>query len=231
MPTSVWRSRGLLTALSILVTLLVPVALVLVSVRLVMTETYLALEYNKPDFPPDIYGFTLADRLHYAPYAVQYLLSNAGIDYLADLKMPDGGRFFNERELSHMADVKKVTQAALGVLGAALVLLALIGAVLVRSAEGRRALRQGLFGGGLLMLAILVGLLLFIAVNWDSFFTDFHELFFASGTWVFAYSDSLIRLFPVRFWQDTALTVGGLSAFGAALLMAGVWWWARRERG
>jgi integral membrane protein (TIGR01906 family) len=230
MPTSVRRSRGLLTALSILVTLLVPVALVLVSVRLVMTETYLVLEYNKPDFPPDFYGFTLADRLHYAPYAVQYLLSSAGIDYLGDLKMPGGGRFYNDRELAHMEDVKKVTQAALGILGAALVLLALIGVALVRSAEGRRALRQGLFGGGLLMLAILAGLLLFIIVNWDSFFTDFHELFFASGTWVFDYSDSLIRLFPVRFWQDAALTVGGLSAFGALLLMAATWWWARRER-
>ncbi len=231
MPTSVRRRRGWLTALSILVTLLVPVALVLVSVRLVMTETYLVLEYNKPDFPPDFYGFTLADRLHYAPYAVQYLLSNAGIDYLGDLKLPDGGRFYNGRELAHMEDVKKVTQAALGLLGVALVLLALVGAVLARSADGRRALRQGLFGGGLLMLAILAGLLLFIVVNWDSFFTDFHELFFANGTWVFDYSDSLIRLFPVRFWQDTALTVGGLSAFGALLLMAAAWWWARRERG
>lgn len=231
MSSSIWRTRWLLTSVSILVTLLVPVALVLIGVRLVMTETYLVLEYNKPDFPPDFYGFTLADRLHYAPYAVQYLLGNAGIEYLGDLKMPNGGPFYNERELSHMVDVKMVTQAALGVLGLTLVVLALIGVVLVRTAEGRRAFRQGMFGGGLLMLAILAALLVFIVVNWDSFFTGFHELFFASGTWVFEYSDSLIRLFPVRFWQDAALTVGGLSAFGALLLMAGAWWWARRERG
>ena len=223
-------SSRLLPWLSILVALLVPVVLVLTGVRLIMTETYLNIEYNKPDFPPDFYGFTLADRLHYAPYAVQYLVNGASIEYLGNLQFPDGGRFYNERELAHMVDVKKVTQAALLVWGVALALLILCVVLQASSAQGRRGLQLGLFSGGLLMLLILAGLLAFILLNWDSFFTDFHELFFANGTWVFEYSDSLIRLFPVRFWQDTALTLGGLSGLGAVLLMAGSWWSARRSR-
>ncbi len=32
------------------------------------------------------------------------------------------------------------------------------------------------------------------------------------GTWVFSYSDTLIRLFPLPFWQDAGLIVAGGSA-------------------
>jgi integral membrane protein (TIGR01906 family) len=56
-------------------------------------------------------------------------------------------------------------------------------------------------------------------VAWDTFFTAFHQLFFAGGTWVFAYSDTLIRLFPEQFWFDAALTVGGLTLLGALALL------------
>jgi integral membrane protein (TIGR01906 family) len=210
--------------LSLLLTLVVPVLLVLIGIRLLTIETYLRLEYAKPDFPPDDYGFTVEDRLHYGPYAVQYLTSNAGIDYLAALTFPDGAPFFNERELEHMVDVKKVMQVAFGVLGATLMFFAVIVAVLSRSADGRAALRQGLFSGGLLMIVILLGLLGYVLINWDTFFTQFHSLFFAPGSWQFAFSDSLIRLYPVRFWQDAALTIGGLCALSALVLMGGSWW-------
>jgi integral membrane protein (TIGR01906 family) len=218
-----------LRLLSILVTLAVPVLLVLISVRLVMTESYLWLEYNKPDFPPDPFGLTLADRLRYAPYTVQYLTGSAGIDTLRDLTDPEGNRLFSERELSHMVDVKMVARVAFAVLGVTIILFTLLSVALSASPEGHLALRQGLFSGGLLMLAILVSLLLALFLNWDAVFTQFHELFFASGSWVFEYSDALIRLFPVHFWQDAALTVGGLSGAGAVLMMAGVWWWERRS--
>jgi len=214
--------------LSILVTICVPILLVLISVRLVMSEPYLQIEYNKPDFPPDSYGFTQADRLRYAPYAVQYLINDAGIDYLGKLTFPDGTPFYNQRELQHMVDVKVVTRAAFGVLGGTLILLAILVAILIRTPDGRRALQQGLFSGGLLMLAILAALLIYIVVNWNGFFDQFHEVFFAEGSWQFFYSDSLIRLFPVRFWQDAALTIAALSGGGAILLIVAAWGWSRR---
>jgi integral membrane protein (TIGR01906 family) len=215
--------------LSILVTIAVPVLLVLISVRLVMTDTYLQLEYNKPDFPSDDYGFTLQDRLHYAPFALQYLLGSDGIDYLGKLKFADGRPLYNDRELEHMVDVKNVFRGALLALGVTLLIFSISLSILMRSPAGLRALRLGLFSGGLLMLAILGGLVLMLLINWDAFFDGFHDLFFAAGTWTFDYSDTLIRLFPIRFWQDAALTIGGMSAAGALLLIGGSWWWARRD--
>src|SRR5438552_15740472 len=115
--------------LSILVTLVVPVLLVMLCVRLVMTDTYLQLEYNKPDFPPDGYGFSLQDRLHYAPFALNYLLGSDGIDYLGKLTFPDGRPLYGERELQHMVDVKKVFTGVLIVLSVTVLIFAVLLAV------------------------------------------------------------------------------------------------------
>src|SRR6185436_17098772 len=93
--------------LSWLVALLVPLALIGLGLRTLLTPLFLRIEYNMPYFPPDQYGFTKEDRLKWAPYALNYLVNSADISYLADLKFEDGTSLYNERELSHMADVKR----------------------------------------------------------------------------------------------------------------------------
>ncbi len=213
---------------AIVVTLAVPVCLALGSIRLLMTSGYLSIEYHKADFPPDDYGFTLEDRLRYGVYAIDYLTNSADISYLGNLTFPNGQPFFNSRELQHMADVKRVTQAAFTVGWAVLALLALLALLMTRSASGRAALRTGLFGGAALTLGLLAALAAGVLLAWETFFTRFHELFFANGTWQFEYSDSLIRLYPERFWQDAALTIGGLSAVGALAILIGCTVWVRR---
>jgi uncharacterized membrane protein len=50
----------------------------------------------------------------------------------------------------------------------------------------------------------------------------FHNVFFEPGTWKFLFSDTLIRLFPQRFWQDLFLIVGGLSLVGGLALGIGL---------
>jgi integral membrane protein (TIGR01906 family) len=216
--------------LSMVITLAIPILRAMIRVRLIMTPSYLSFEYNKADFPPDNYGFTTADRLHYAPFAIEYLMSNQEIQYLGDLVQPDGRQFYDERELTHMVDVKKAMQAAFGVLGLVVLLVAIIFTPLSTTYEGRQALRQGIFSGGLLTLIILAGLTIFVVGYWEQFFADFHSLFFSEGTWVFNFSDSLIRLFPVRFWQDAAITIGIMSGVSALAIMGLAWLWARRDQ-
>src|SRR5258708_24984560 len=135
------RSKTALTILSVLVALLVPVLLVLISVRLVMTETYLRLEYNKPDFPPDSYGFSLADRLYFGPIALQYLLGDQGIGSLGNLTFRDGRPMYTERDLQHMVDVKNVLRATLLAMGIAFVLFAIAVIIFIRTDDRRQALR------------------------------------------------------------------------------------------
>ncbi len=96
-----------LNILSWLVAILVPLALIGLGLRVLLTPLFLQIEYNMPYFPPDEYGFTKEDRLKWAPYALDYLVNSADISYLGDLKFDDGTPLYNERELSHMEDVKQ----------------------------------------------------------------------------------------------------------------------------
>ncbi|HSJ87434.1 MAG TPA: hypothetical protein VK909_09525, partial [Anaerolineales bacterium] len=82
--------------LSWLVTLLIPFALIGLAIRVLLSPIFYKIEYNMPYFPPDEYGFTKADRLKWAPYAVNFLVSNADISYLGDLKFDDGTPLYNE---------------------------------------------------------------------------------------------------------------------------------------
>jgi integral membrane protein (TIGR01906 family) len=197
--------------LSLLATLLVPIALIGLGLRVLLTPAFLKVEYNMPYFPPDEFGFTKADRLKWAPYALNYLTNSADISYLANLKFDNGKPLYNERELSHMNDVKRVTQGGLRVWYVSLVLLALLG-VWAWLGGWWSAYRLGLMRGGWLMvvLAVAVGLIALIGILispdiFFSFFTGFHHLFFEGDSWLFLFSDTLIRLFPIRFWQDAFL--------------------------
>ncbi len=208
----------------ILIVLCVPILLILGSVRLVMTPLFLQTEYTRPGFPQDVYGFTTQDRLNYGPAAIEYMLTDADITLLRDLDFGRTGAFYTERELEHMVDVKKVTQAAFSVLTVA---LAIFAAALVILRRDGKALRGALMQGAIFTLAAIVAVVFAAVVAWDFFFTLFHQVFFSEGTWIFLYSDTLIRLYPEQFWFDAALTIGVLTVGGALVLFAGMVWLGR----
>ena len=217
-----------LTILSYLVTILIPIALIGIGLRMLLTPLFLQVEYNMPYFPPDDFGFTKADRLKWAPYALNYLTNSADISYLGNLKFDDGKPLYNERELSHMSDVKRVTQGALKVWYTSLALLALLG-IWAWFGGWWSAYRLGLMRGGWLMviLAVIVALIAIIGISIDpnlffSFFTGFHHLFFEGDSWLFLFSDTLIRLFPIRFWQDAFLWAAVIALGGGIALGLGM---------
>ncbi|MFQ3568680.1 MAG: TIGR01906 family membrane protein [Aggregatilineales bacterium] len=209
----------------LILTLVFPILLVIIGVRLVMTPIFLQFEYNRPDFPADYYGLTREERLYYAPFALDYLILNKPLDYLADLHFDDGTPLFNARELRHMYDVQLLTRSAFVVGLVSGTLAAIVGLLLVRTPEGRIQLRLGLRDGALLTIGLILTLVLMALFAWDVFFTRFHELFFESDTWYFLYSDTLIRLFPEQFWFDAAILVGVCALLGSiiTLIASRVW--------
>jgi integral membrane protein (TIGR01906 family) len=214
--------------LSFMVTLLTPIALLGLGLRLLLSPLFLQIEYNMPYFPADEYGFTKQDRLYWAPYAVDYLVNSADISYLGDLKFEDGSPLYNERELTHMEDVKHVTQSALQLWDIVLVTLLLLG-LWAWCADWMPAYARGFWRGGWLMvgLALSIGAIVVvgIAINPDvfwEFFTLFHKLFFTGDSWLFYYSDTLIRLFPIRFWQDAFLLAAVVALGGGLGLVFGL---------
>ncbi len=223
----------------ILLTILIPVVLTLTNVRLLMTPLFPTIEYNLPGFPPDLYGFTKADRLKWSKVAIDYLLNSAGIEFLGDLRFPEGQTappesweyyttrdntyLYNDRELRHMVDEKKVTRGALWVWAMGGILALLCAGALYYFGE-KTALRAGLLGGVGITLVIYFGIITYIAVNFSALFVQFHQIFFEGGSWLFLFSDTLIRLFPVRFWQDAFTFIGGASIVEAAVIGAWAWW-------
>lgn len=212
------NSPALRQTLSWLVTILAPVAIVLTAVRAMFTPLYLRYEYNAPGFPADRYGFTLQDRLYWSQYALDYLLNTADISYLSDLRFADGRPLYNQRELDHMVDVKNTVRGALQVWIFSLAGLLVLG-IWARFGDWWGEFASGLGRGGWLTVLLLATVLALVAFAFNSLFVSFHTVFFDPGTWMFEWSDTLIRLFPERFWRDIFILVGGMSV-GMGLAVA-----------
>jgi integral membrane protein (TIGR01906 family) len=213
------------TILSYITSLLVPLILIGTAVRVLLSPIYYTVEYNMPYFPADEYGMTKEERLQWAPYAVDYLVNDAEISYLGDLKFDNGDPLYNERELSHMVDVKNVVQGALRTWYLSLALLLILALIAYRF-EWLNEFFNGLRRGGWWMIGLAVaiasivgvGILIDPNVFWE-FFSAFHSLFFEGDSWLFYFSDTLIRLFPIRFWQD-AFLAAAVIALGGGLALA-----------
>jgi integral membrane protein (TIGR01906 family) len=220
--------KKLAPVLSWLITLMVPLALLGLGVRVLLTPAFPQFEYRLPNFPADDYGFTTADRLRWGTDGIKYLLNGSDISYLGALKFQDGSPLFSDRELSHMHDVKAVTQGFLRAWYAVLAVLLLIAVWAWRAGWGWAFLVGARRGGKLtLLLALAVGAIGTVGASgsgdifWE-FFSDFHGLFFTGESWLFSYSDTLIRLYPLQFWQDAVLYIGVITAVAAAALAFGI---------
>lgn len=207
----------LVRLLSWVVMLLVPVALLLTSVRILLTPAFLQIEYRTPNFPPDSYGFTREDRLKWGGLALDYLLNDEDVSFLGDLTFEDGSSLYNPRELSHMLDVKVLTQQVLWVWYGVLAVLLVLGVWAWRGAW-LSSYRQMLAGGGKLTIGLLALLIFFALLSFNQLFVGFHRIFFEGDSWLFLYSDTLIRLFPLRFWRDAFILIGLLPLLGGGAL-------------
>ncbi|MEK6221771.1 MAG: TIGR01906 family membrane protein [Chloroflexota bacterium] len=199
------------------VSILTPIVLLLTVTRLLMTPLFLNIEYRMPNYPVDAYGFTQADRIKLAPLALGYLFNNAGPEFLGDQLDENGNPYYNERELSHMVDVKVLAKIAIKVWYGLLGLMLVLG-LMANRYNFISTFQQGLAVGGKTTMFLLAGLLIFIAINFNQVFITFHAIFFEGDSWIFLFSDTLIRLFPMRFWQDTFIALGGLTFAGGYLL-------------
>ncbi|MBE0698000.1 MAG: TIGR01906 family membrane protein [Anaerolineaceae bacterium] len=204
--------------LTLLIAVMIPFFLLMTAIRLLFSPVFMQLEYRTPGFPADTYGFTLEDRLHWSRISLEYLLNNSEIEYLANQQLADGSPLYNERELSHMVDVKVLVQKMLIAWWILFVILLGLGLWAWRAGWQPTYLR-GLGSGGRLTIGLIILILAAVAISFRALFTGFHQIFFSGDTWLFLYSDTLIRLFPIRFWQDGFIAMGIFTLLGAGALI------------
>ena len=202
-----------------LIALAMPIVLVMTVVRLFTLPWYPAWEYAKPGFSKDPLGMSDTERLRLARESIRFLNVQRGSGLLDDLTFSDGTAAFNTREISHMDDVKLVyDRMTVVALFALVIALASVWGLMRIGNTG--AIWGAVSDGSLITLCLLVGSGIWMLVCFDAFFTAFHGIFFEGDTWLFAYSDTLIRLFPLKLWEDAGILIAvivGIVAFALAL--------------
>jgi integral membrane protein (TIGR01906 family) len=225
------NNKVLINILRWAIIIAMPFFLGLGTVRLVIAWDYPSFSYSR--IAPDLYGFTLQERLDLAHATLDYMRQTAPADeviyMLEDLRLPGTDQpLYTESEIGHMIDVKNLTDTitwivivtSIIVVGGLLFLI-LNGAT--RTLGWKTMMQAGLFT---LLTLGLIGL--FIGVAWPIFFETFHELLFPPGTWTFYYSDSLIRLFPEQFWFEVGVIIVGTTLVMAAVLALFGWQMSKR---
>lgn len=196
-----------------------PFMLVALAVKIASSGIFLRFEYFiNPWLPNDSYGFHSEDRLHYASYVTDYLFNGDSSRYLADVVFPDGKPVFTDGEIAHMSDVKGLVTLLffIAIVG---MILSLISAVYLGRKYGP-GLHHAMRWSGIVTLTLFAILTVVALLGWEQFFTGFHDVFFASGTWEFYLDDSLIRLFPPQFWIDAGVFVAAFVVLISILLIA-----------
>lgn len=202
--------------LKLFVIVLIPIFIIGGAVRLLATNTYLSFEYSKPSFPPDPFGFTQQQRFELASVNIQFVRENLPGEALSN-QILDGKPVYTQREVTHMVDVQYTFQSVLRVWWAAVFLLTLTSFILWKTGE-RMGLALAIKSGGFLTSGIIVAIALLALFAWQFWFNSIHLLFFNPDSWLFEYSDTLIRLFPLQFWIDATLTISFFSLCGGLIL-------------
>lgn len=223
-------NRWLKVVLQAVIVGAVPIVLVVMPIRVLMHPRWVLFEYARPNFPADYFGFSTQERTRLALTGIESIIGPRGVVALQEARLADGSPAFNEREVSHMLDVRVVTTHIY--LVQVVLFIAAVAAVfaLTRQHETRAAAPAALLTGAIATVVLLVALVFFVLTGFDTFFTAFHRVFFSGDTWLFNFSDTLIRLYPPQFWFDAATVIGVTSIIEAIVLGVAAQWWGRRVR-
>ena len=205
-----------------LIALTVPLTVLMIAIRAVASAPFLWLEYHRPGFPEDSYGYYLIERMRLGSYGVDYINNFAPREYLARVTTgADNTLAFTEAEVNHMHDVKWVLLIAT-VAVAALFLLTLLSSISLRE-RAPGTIRRSLFCGAWITLGLIAVLGVVGFFGWEWLFTTFHQVFFPQGNWEFSVRSSLIRLYPPQLWIDAAIAVAVLVTAQITLLLVTTW--------
>lgn len=212
-----WRTAAFLAALA------VPVFLVTANLRLVTQSPWL-YEYGFRTYDaPSRTGLPMEQLLSAADQTRRYFLSD---EKSLSVTVDRDGRsvsLYNEREVSHMADVKGLFRMAQRVEELASgFLLAFIGLGLwLLKRRFIPHLLEAAFLGGILTVALVLAAGAGALLDFNALFLQFHLVSFANDLWQLDPArDRLIQMYPAEFFRDATMAIGGLTLLEGNLLWA-----------
>ena len=140
---------------------------------------------------------------------------------------------FNQREITHMSDVKQVMRMmfnAFWVAGAIIAVVVIAGFILLRM-KFLPLLRAGIVWSTIAGLAAAAVFGVATLIDFNTTFRIFHEVVFRNDFWKLNPSQSnLLRLFPEGFWFSATLVLVVVTALQVAGVYAVAWWASHRSR-
>lgn len=192
----------------------IPILLISMNIQLLLNPFYLECEYSKDNFPePKI--MTKEKRLILSKNVLAYIKGNTDVSTLRESGL------FNEREISHLNDVRVLVErlTLVGNLSGLIIIFSIL--FLISQGEGLRNLVLNIFTGSLATLMLIVLFLILSFFNFNFLFIKFHEILFPQGNWTFYLRDTLIQLYPRKFWVDSTFVILGLTFLESSLLVLG----------
>jgi hypothetical protein len=195
------------TTLSWLTAILTPIIIFGISLNSLLTPAFIRIEYAMPRIPADPYGFSKSERFQWASQTMDYLTNDRQTQYLTRLKFENGSSVFNDHEVIILDKIKKSVQKTLVIWHLSLAGSFILG--LLAWAEGWLSkFRHGAKRGGWLTigLAIILGIavIIFNSINPNTYFQN---------------TNTLLRLFPIQFWQDSFLFLAVSMIVSGSLLV------------
>ncbi len=213
------RLRGRFFLLSVIAVLATPVFLVTSNVT---------WAFNFPGLYT--YGFQkyeIAQQMVMPPEELERIAAEIRAYWNNDAELLDvryaGKPFFNQRELTHLRDVKGLVRGVSAwrwvTLGYLLAFVVAGAAWYAMTRDHRALTRAAAWGGGLtLALVAACGAAFLVAFDW--LFLLFHRLSFANDLWQLSCpGDNLVCLFPEGFWFDATMLIVLATVVEAALLL------------
>ncbi len=183
---------------------------------------YYEREYEKYDVLSEL-DMEMEDAMYVTEEMMSYLRGDR--EELRVVTVVEGVRqdFFNEQDRFHMEEVQRLFLGGLKIrVGAGMVLFA---SVLVMLFLNRRTCLRVLCRSYQAVLGVLTvlfaGLGVWVALDFNSVFVKFHEIFFDNDLWIFdPAEDYMIRMLPEGLFYDFVLRIGGIFIVGVLIFLA-----------
>jgi integral membrane protein (TIGR01906 family) len=145
-----------------------------------------------------------------------------------------GGKemMFNKREVDHMVDVRDLYLGAILIrnLAAGFFLLILL-LDIVRKKFSFEQHWQAVKRAGMVMFAIIGFIVMSALIDFNTFWTNFHRIFFRNDLWLLnPNTDRLILMVPLSFFISLVTRIILASVSGLTLVIGFVYFFVRKER-
>ena len=167
-----------------------------ISAKLTFQDWFIEYEYSKRDFPKDRWGLSDNIRKDLAKLGLKAVLSKEGLEEFKKARLPTGRKAFRKKEIKHMEDVNRFLSKFF-FLSYVFSIFWLIVLVFQKKRAWKLLLYSSIYT---FLFFAFVSLIVF--ASYEKAFEMFHNYFFGKTSWRFSNYDTLLRIYPMKFWFD-----------------------------